>query len=201
MLYVGIDYHKRYSQVNAIDEQGPQRAASRLPNDPRALATFFRALGEPCQAVLEAGWNWGLMYDWLEQLDSVTEIQLAHPYRTRAIAAAQVKTDAIDARTLAQLLRAGLIPRAHIPSADTRQLRELVRQRSAVTMCGIGHGEKADDPFLGSARLTLDDSSWGLTAFFREGLDFAFFHPRLEGGVQREAAPHGRESMTHRRIP
>jgi transposase len=129
MLYVGIDYHKRYSQVNAIDEQGQQRAASRLPNDPRALATFFRALGEPCQAVLEAGWNWGLMYDWLEQLDSVTEIQLAHPYRTRAIAAAQVKTDAIDARTLAQLLRAGLIPRAHIPSADTRQLRELVRQR------------------------------------------------------------------------
>ncbi|MFQ5847145.1 MAG: transposase [Candidatus Methylomirabilales bacterium] len=136
MLYVGIDYHKRYAQVNALDEQGQQRAAARLPNDSRALEAFFRALGEPCQAVLEAGWNWGLMYDWLEQIATVTAVQLAHPYRTRAIAAAQVKTDAIDARTLAQLLRAGLIRRAHIPSADTRRLRELVRQR---LVKGTGH--------------------------------------------------------------
>jgi transposase len=115
--------------VNAIDEQGRTRATGRVPNAFPQLERFFRALGEPCQAVLEAGWNWGLMYDWLEQVENVTEVQLAHPYRTRAIAAAQVKPDAIDAHTLAQLLRGGLIPRAHIPSADTRRLRDLVRQR------------------------------------------------------------------------
>ncbi|MFQ5881617.1 MAG: IS110 family transposase [Candidatus Methylomirabilales bacterium] len=126
---IGLDYHKRYSQVNALDEQGQKRVSARLPNDFSALQAFFHSLGEPCQAVLEAGWNWGLMYDWLEQLHNVTAVQLAHPYRTRAIATAQVKTDAIDAHTLAQLLRAGLIPRAHIPSPDTRRLRELLRQR------------------------------------------------------------------------
>lgn len=129
MLYVGIDYHKRYTQVNAIDETGKARAHSRLSNELSTVESFFQSLGEPCKAVLEAGWNWGVMYDWLESIESVEEVQLAHPYRTRAIAAAQVKTDSIDARTLSQLLRVGLIPRAHIPAAETRRLREMVRQR------------------------------------------------------------------------
>jgi transposase len=65
----------------------------------------------------------------VKRIENVKEIQLAHPYRTRAIAAAQVKTDSIDADTHSQLLRAGLIPRAHIPSTETRRLREMVRQR------------------------------------------------------------------------
>lgn len=129
MLSVGLDLHKRYSQVEAIDETGQRRAAARLSNELSELQAFFESLGEPCQVVLEAGWNWGLMHDWLESVETVVEVQLAHPYGVRAIAAAQVKTDRIDARTLAQLLRAGLIPRAYIPGRETRQLREVVRQR------------------------------------------------------------------------
>ena len=30
MLYAGIDYHKRYSQVHVIDERGRTRATARL---------------------------------------------------------------------------------------------------------------------------------------------------------------------------
>lgn len=129
MLYAGIDYHKRYTQVNVINAKGENQASARLSNDYAQIEVFFQSLAEPCQVVLEAGWNWGVMHDWLEQMDCVSEVQLAHPYRTRAIAAAQVKTDAIDAHTLAQLLRTGLVPRAYIPSRETRQLREMVRQR------------------------------------------------------------------------
>ena len=129
MLSVGLDLHKRYSQVEAIDESGGRRAAARLINELSEVESFFGSLGESCRVVLEAGWNWGLMHDWLERLENVSEVQLAHPYGVRAIAAAQVKTDRIDARTLAQLLRADLIPRAYIPSRQTRQLREGVRQR------------------------------------------------------------------------
>ena len=93
------------------------------------MEDFFRSLNEPCKAVLEADWNRGVMYDWLDSIESIEEVQLAHPYRTRAIAAAQVKTDSIDATTLSHLLRADLIPRAHIPGAETRRLLEIVRQR------------------------------------------------------------------------
>ena len=42
---------------------------------------------------------------------------------------AQVKTDSIHATTLSHLLPVDLIPRAHIPGAETQRLREKVRQR------------------------------------------------------------------------
>jgi transposase len=127
VLSVGLDLHKKYLQVEALEESGERRAAARLVNEFEQIEGFFRALGEPCRVVLEAGWNWGAMYDWLERIENVVEVQLAHPYGVRAIAAAQVKTDRIDARMLGQLLRVGLIPRTHIPGRETRQLREAVR--------------------------------------------------------------------------
>jgi transposase len=129
MLYAGVDYHKRYSQVHVIDEHGRTRARARLANDFTALRDFFAGLAEPTRAVLEAGWNWGVMYDWLDAIENVADVELAHAYRVRAIAAAQVKTDAIDSHTLAQLLRVNLIPKAYVPGTQTRALRELVRQR------------------------------------------------------------------------
>lgn len=129
MLYAGVDHHKRYSHIEVVDAAGQPRASVRLGNEVGQLQRFFRSLGEPCCAVLEAGRNWGVMYDALETVADVSRVELAHPYRVRAIAAAQVKTDAIDARTLAQLLRVDLIPRAYIPARETRRLREVVRQR------------------------------------------------------------------------
>ena len=60
-------------------------------------------------------------------------MHLAHPLRTKAIAAARVKTDAVDARTLAHLLRAGLLPEAYIAPRELRDLRELLRHRVVLT--------------------------------------------------------------------
>ena len=60
-------------------------------------------------------------------------MHLAHPLRTRAIAAARVKTDAVDAKTLAHLLRTGLLPEAYIAPPELRDLRELLRHRAVLT--------------------------------------------------------------------
>jgi hypothetical protein len=105
MLSVGFDLHKRYSRVEALEDNGERRAAGRLVNEFEQIEGFFRRLGEPCRVVLEAGWNWGAMYDWLERVENVVEVQLAHPYGVRAIAAALVKAGQIDARMMGQLLR------------------------------------------------------------------------------------------------
>ncbi len=75
MLYVGIDCHKRYAQVNAIDEKGKTRVHTRLSNDLSTLVDFFRSLNEPCKALLEAGWNRGLMYDWLQSHQPQSELR------------------------------------------------------------------------------------------------------------------------------
>ena len=62
MLSVGLDLHKRYSQVEALEENGERRSAARLVNEFEEIEGFFRSLGEPCRVVLEARWNWGSMY-------------------------------------------------------------------------------------------------------------------------------------------
>jgi transposase len=68
------------------------------------------------------------MYDVLEE--GAEKIVMAHPKRVKAIAAAKVKTDKIDATILAHLARADLLPTAYVPPTEIRELRDLVRHRS-----------------------------------------------------------------------
>lgn len=68
------------------------------------------------------------MYDVLEEF--VDEVALAHPKRVKAIAAARIKTDKIDANILAHLARVDLLPTAYAPPIEIRELRDLVRHRS-----------------------------------------------------------------------
>ena len=46
---------------------------------------------------------------------------------------ARVKTDAVDAKTLAHLLRSNLLPEAYIAPQELRELRDLLRHRVALT--------------------------------------------------------------------
>ena len=57
---------------------------------------------------------------------------MAHPLATKAIGAGRVKNDAIDAATLAQLLRTNLLPEAWIAPPEVRELRRLVRMRASL---------------------------------------------------------------------
>ena len=68
-----------------------------------------------------------MMYDLLEELDIKTVV--AHPLKIRAIADAKIKSDSIDAKTLAHLLRADLIPQVHVPPKEVREQKNLLRHR------------------------------------------------------------------------
>jgi hypothetical protein len=48
MLYVGVDQHKRYSHLTAIDARGKVRLSCRLANQREAFARVLSDLGEPC---------------------------------------------------------------------------------------------------------------------------------------------------------
>ena len=80
---------------------------------------------------MEATYGWEWLAEPLEH--DGRELHLAHPLRTKAIASARVKTDAVDACTLAQLLRADLLPEAYIAPRELRDLRDLLRHRVALT--------------------------------------------------------------------
>lgn len=125
MLHYGLDVHKRYTTFCVMDDGGAILREGRCGNE--ALPGVFLEGEGMRAAVMEAGPNWGYLYDKIEPLVDV--VLLAHPQRVRAIATARVKTDAIDARTLAHLLRADLIPAAYVPEPQIRRRRELLRYR------------------------------------------------------------------------
>src|SRR5437016_6286229 len=131
MIYVGIDLHRKRSQIAALDEQGKELLSRRIANDPEALKAILAELGGELQVALEATYGWEWLADLLEAEGH--ELHLSHPLRTRAIAAARVKTDAVDAKTLAHLLRAELLPEAYVAPRELRDLRELLRHRIALT--------------------------------------------------------------------
>jgi transposase len=127
--WVGIDLHRRRSQIAIIDEHGELTLSKRIPT---GRETIKELLGEPenTHVALEATYGW----EWLAELleEAGFDVHLAHPLRTRAIAAARVKTDAVDARTLAHLLRTGLLPEAYIAPPELRDLRDLLRHRATL---------------------------------------------------------------------
>jgi transposase len=81
----------------------------------------------PGKAVLESTRNWGVIYDWLEEV--LDDVALAHPLKVRAIAEARIKTDKISADILCDLLRSNLLPEAYAPSRETREIKNVLRQR------------------------------------------------------------------------
>jgi transposase len=131
VIYVGIDLHRKRSHVAAVDERGVQVLSRRIANDADVFEAVIAELEGEAKFALEATYGW----EWLAQLleDRGCELHLAHPLRTKAIASARVKTDAVDARTLAHLLRADLLPEAYIAPRELRDLRDLLRQRVVLT--------------------------------------------------------------------
>jgi transposase len=124
--YVGVDYHKKYSYMVVKNEDGHVEGRGTVNNTKEEVQQFLKPY-RPGMAVVEATRNWGLIYDWLDEvLDDVT---LAHPLKVKAIAEARIKTDKISADILADLLRAGLLPRAYAPSKQTRDFKNILRQR------------------------------------------------------------------------
>jgi len=127
--YVGVDYHRDYSYMTVMDQQGQIMQEGRVENQQAAVAEFLtRAHCDGnASAVLEAGRNWTVMHDWLEEL--VDEVKLAHPLKVKLIAEAKIKTDKIDARVLAHLLRTDLVPEAYVARPQAREVRGVLRQR------------------------------------------------------------------------
>lgn len=125
--YVGMDVHKKNCQVAAMDEEGTILKEEEVENSLEGFEPFFRDI-EDAEVVIEACYSWRPTYERLKDLN--LDVKMAHPKKTEAIAKGRKKTDSIDARTLAHLLRADLIPESYIPSREVRELRDLVRMRT-----------------------------------------------------------------------
>jgi hypothetical protein len=132
--FIGIDYHKRYSVFCVLDAQGGVSERGRI--DHRYPEQFVALVGRwpGCRVVFEACMNWHWLLEILEEAMPREDIVLANAFKTRIIAEAQIKTDKVDARILADLLRGNLSPEC--ASAGRRPERSKRSCASVVSLCG-----------------------------------------------------------------
>ncbi len=127
MNYVGIDLHRDFFVAVVQDENGTELFKERYNNSIESIEQLMELFSKPPLIVVEATRNWMWFIAALQERGC--RVQLAHPFRLKAIASARIKTDSIDAKTLCDLLRADLIPQSYISNAEELDNREVSRAR------------------------------------------------------------------------
>ena len=133
-VYVGIDVHRKRSQVAIVAEDGQVQLNKNVVNGSEPMLRLIGDLPSGTPVAFEAAFGWGWLASLLE--DYGFEAHLVHPLRCKAIASARLKNDKVDAAILAQLLRADLLPEAWLAPPRVRQLRALLRHRASLVRLG-----------------------------------------------------------------
>jgi len=123
-VYVGIDVHRKRSQVAVVDQAGQVLANRNVPNGVQTVLGVIGDLPSGTPVAFEAAFGWGWLVELLE--DYGFEPHLVHPTQCKAIASARLNNDKVDAHILAQLLRADLLPEAWI---GRQPLEQVLRDR------------------------------------------------------------------------
>lgn len=128
--YIGIDIHKEFSQVCVIDSTGKVVKEGRVDSSREEYIRFFSKYTGSL-AVMESTGFWEYLYDAVAECG--IKVLLSNPLKTKLIADAKLKTDKVDARTLAHLLRTNMIPLCYVLNKEIRHLRDIVRYRLSLT--------------------------------------------------------------------
>lgn len=134
MRIVGMDIHRVFAEAVMLDGDCMTRLG-RIGMTREHLEAFGQGLTHDDHVVIEATGNAGAVAEILAP--HVGKVVIANPKQVRMIAHAKIKTDAIDAATLARLYASGFLPEVWVPDAGTAALRrevtrreQIVRQRS-----------------------------------------------------------------------
>ena len=130
-LYCGIDVHKDSYTGCVMDVGGNIVRENDFPPDKEAFERFVCGISNAeMEIAIEACGIWRGAYKTLTGLGY--NVRLANPKKTHDIACSK-KTDKVDAKTLADLLRTNYLPEVYIPDEDILELRDLARHKSNLT--------------------------------------------------------------------
>jgi len=137
MYYAGIDAHLKSSTIYVVNEKGAKVKSSTVVTSREGLRA---GLGGSARGRLVAGVESSGIALWVAGMlkELGAKVVVVNSNRVRLIAESHEKTDGVDARLLAELLRLGAAPEVHVPSEEARRSRaqlsvrrQLVRQRTA----------------------------------------------------------------------
>ena len=97
-IYIGMDLHKKTSSFCVMEKDGNILVERTVKTIPEEVRSFILSLGKGriINLVMEPLSQWYFYADFIENLG--VKVTLAHPLRVKAIAAAKIKTDKIDAQ-------------------------------------------------------------------------------------------------------
>jgi transposase len=111
-----------------MNQQGIIEKEFFFENTTKGIQHLTSMLSSEDQVVMESTANlWLPLYEAIDNKN--IKVVLANPMKTKAIASAKVKTDKVDARILAHLLRADLVAESYVPPKQIREIRALIRHR------------------------------------------------------------------------
>lgn len=130
MLYAGLDYHLRSSDLCILNQDGKVVKQLHVKGPQEQVVEELARVGEPLEVVFEATGGYGPLH---QKLSGVAKrVVMAHPASLRLIWGSKRKNDRVDAQKLAKLLYLDAIPQAHVPCEQTRQWRRLIELRRSL---------------------------------------------------------------------
>lgn len=145
MYYCGIDIAMKTSYLYITDSQGRKKISGEISTQYMALSHRLRPyVSKGLKIAIEAGNQTAWVYDCLVRLGA--EVVVVNPAKVKLIAESRRKTDKIDAKILAELLRLDGLPEpVHMPDRPTRELRGLLVGRKQLVqarakLCNVVRG-------------------------------------------------------------
>jgi transposase len=129
MYSIGSDVSNKSSFIYIIDGRGKKIASKEIPTDKDSYRQYFRLWSKkPVRVAVEAGGHTRWIHDTITKLG--IDVYVVNPHKVKLIAESKKKTDKVDAKVLAELLRMdGLPRRVHVAEGESRELRDLLRAR------------------------------------------------------------------------
>jgi len=125
--FIGCDAHKKFSVFVGVNEKGHVGEAIRVAHDREAYRKFLARLPPRSAIAVEASGHYSWLVDEMECMGHCPK--LCNPLEAKRRMGLTKKTDKLDARGLAILLRNGTVPEVWIPPSELRDQRELLRLR------------------------------------------------------------------------
>jgi hypothetical protein len=169
--YIGLGVHKKTTSYCIKTADGRIVREGKLQATRITLRSWAEGLREPWCGAMEATLFSAWIYDTLKPY--AQRLVMGHPARMKAITAGKKKSDTIDARTIADLLRCDLLPTCYMLPPEMRDLRRLLRYRNMVVQQSVRMQNKMAGLLMESGTTFVKDKLHGKKYFSEllEGLE------------------------------
>lgn len=130
MLIICVDYHPSFQQIAFLDPETGECGERRLNHRDGEAEKFYRDLKQRGICV-RVGMEATGFSRWFERLlaELGFELWMGHPAEIKSRRVKKQKTDRKDAQLLLRLMREENFPKVWVPSAENRDLRQLLWHR------------------------------------------------------------------------